>query len=123
MAVAVWARPIEERRVKAEELYNVAGKVVVVTGGANGLGFGMARAMSDNGARWWSIVDRDRADAEQAVAELSARSDPGDPPANPASQSSFATDSEPKRTNLAGVNSSAFGPSRRLRRRKVTSED
>ena len=58
--------------MKAEELYNVAGKVVVVTGGANGLGFGMARAMSDNGATV-VIVDRDRADAEQAVAELSAR--------------------------------------------------
>ena len=58
--------------MKAEELYNVAGKVVVVTGGANGLGFGMARAMSDNGATV-VIVDRERADAEQAVAELSAR--------------------------------------------------
>ena len=58
--------------MKAEELYNVAGKVVVVTGGANGLGFGMARAMSDNGATV-VIVDRDRADAELAAAELSAR--------------------------------------------------
>jgi len=58
--------------VKAEELYNVAGKVVVVTGGANGLGLGMARAMSDNGATV-IIVDKDRTDAERAVAELSAR--------------------------------------------------
>ena len=58
--------------MKAEELYNVAGKIVVVTGGANGLGFGMARAMSDNGATV-VMVDRDRADAEQAMAELSAR--------------------------------------------------
>ena len=58
--------------MKAEELYNVAGKVVVVTGGANGLGFAMARAMSDNGATV-VIVDRDNADAEQAVTDLSAR--------------------------------------------------
>jgi len=57
--------------VKAEELYKVAHKIVVVTGGANGLGFAMARAMSDNGAGV-VIVDRDRADAEHAVAELSA---------------------------------------------------
>jgi NAD(P)-dependent dehydrogenase (short-subunit alcohol dehydrogenase family) len=72
MAEAVWAKPIEEKRVKAEELYNVAGKVVVVTGGANGLGFAMARAMSDNGAKV-IIVDRDRAGAGQAVAQLSSR--------------------------------------------------
>jgi NAD(P)-dependent dehydrogenase (short-subunit alcohol dehydrogenase family) len=72
MAEAVWAKPIEEKRVKAEELYNVTSKVVVITGGANGLGFAMARAMSDNGAKV-IIVDRDRADAEQAVAQLSSR--------------------------------------------------
>ena len=58
--------------MKAEELYRVADKVVVVTGGANGLGFAMARAMSDNGAHV-VIVDRDRTDAERATAELSAR--------------------------------------------------
>jgi NAD(P)-dependent dehydrogenase (short-subunit alcohol dehydrogenase family) len=58
--------------VKAEELYKVSDKIVVVTGGANGLGFAMARAMSDNGAGV-VIVDRDRADAEYAAAELSAR--------------------------------------------------
>jgi NAD(P)-dependent dehydrogenase (short-subunit alcohol dehydrogenase family) len=57
--------------VKAEELYKVAGKIVVVTGGANGLGFAMARAMSDNGARV-IIVDRERESAERAVTELSA---------------------------------------------------
>jgi NAD(P)-dependent dehydrogenase (short-subunit alcohol dehydrogenase family) len=57
--------------VKAEELYKVAGKIVVVTGGANGLGFAMARAMSDNGARV-VILDRERESAERAVAELSA---------------------------------------------------
>ena len=71
MAVVVSGRPIEGNRVKAEELYKVADKIVAVTGGANGLGFAMARAMSDNGARV-VIIDRDRADAERAVAELSA---------------------------------------------------
>lgn len=58
--------------MKAEELYRVSGKVVVVTGGANGLGFAMARAMSDNGARV-VIVDVDRDSAERAAAELKAR--------------------------------------------------
>jgi NAD(P)-dependent dehydrogenase (short-subunit alcohol dehydrogenase family) len=58
--------------VKAEELYKVSHKTVIVTGGANGLGFAMARAMSDNGANV-VIVDCDRADAERAVSELSSR--------------------------------------------------
>ena len=72
MAAEAWARLTEGKRVKAEELYRVADKIVVVTGGANGLGFAMARAMSDNGAQV-VIVDRDRGDAERAVAELSAK--------------------------------------------------
>jgi NAD(P)-dependent dehydrogenase (short-subunit alcohol dehydrogenase family) len=72
MAVGAWAKLTEGKRVKAEELFRVADKIVVVTGGANGLGFAMARAMSDNGAQV-VILDRDRADAERAVAELSAR--------------------------------------------------
>jgi NAD(P)-dependent dehydrogenase (short-subunit alcohol dehydrogenase family) len=58
--------------VKAEDLYRVSGKVVVVTGGANGLGFAMARAMSDNGARV-AILDVDRTGTERAVAELAGR--------------------------------------------------
>ena len=58
--------------MKAEDLYRVSNKVVVVTGGANGLGFAMARAMSDNGASV-VILDLDRASAERAVAELSVR--------------------------------------------------
>jgi NAD(P)-dependent dehydrogenase (short-subunit alcohol dehydrogenase family) len=58
--------------VKAEDLYKVSHKTIVVTGGANGLGFAMTRAMSDNGANV-VIVDRERADAERAVSELSAR--------------------------------------------------
>jgi NAD(P)-dependent dehydrogenase (short-subunit alcohol dehydrogenase family) len=55
--------------VKAEDLYKVSHKTIVVTGGANGLGFAMTRAMSDNGANV-VIVDRERADAERAVSEL-----------------------------------------------------
>jgi len=58
--------------VKAEDLYSVAGKVVVITGGANGLGFAMARAMTDNGARV-VIVDVDDDAATRAVEELTAR--------------------------------------------------
>jgi hypothetical protein len=58
--------------VKAEDLYSIAGKVVVTTGGANGLGFAMARAMTDNGARV-VIVDVDDDAATRAVEELTAR--------------------------------------------------
>jgi NAD(P)-dependent dehydrogenase (short-subunit alcohol dehydrogenase family) len=57
--------------VKAEELYKVADKIVVVTGGANGLGFAMARAMSDNGARV-VIIDREPDAVERAVTALIA---------------------------------------------------
>lgn len=58
--------------MKAEELYKVADKVVVVTGGANGLGLAMARAMSDNGARV-VILDWEVDAAARAVAELTAK--------------------------------------------------
>jgi NAD(P)-dependent dehydrogenase (short-subunit alcohol dehydrogenase family) len=58
--------------MKAEQLYSVVGKVVVVTGGANGLGFAMARAMSDNGARVF-IADIDSDAAKKAAAALAAR--------------------------------------------------
>ena len=60
--------------MKAEDLYRVSDKVVVVTGGANGLGFAMARAMSDNGARV-AILDVDPTSTERAVAELPAEGD------------------------------------------------
>jgi NAD(P)-dependent dehydrogenase (short-subunit alcohol dehydrogenase family) len=58
--------------VKAEQLYRVSHKVAVVTGGANGLGFAMARALADNGAKV-TIFDVDRAALESAVNELSTR--------------------------------------------------
>jgi NAD(P)-dependent dehydrogenase (short-subunit alcohol dehydrogenase family) len=56
--------------VKAEDLYRVSHKVAVVTGGANGLGFAMARALADNGAKV-TIFDVDRAALDNAVNELS----------------------------------------------------
>jgi len=58
--------------VKAEDLYRVSHKVAVITGGANGLGFAMARALADNGAKV-IIFDVDRAALDNAVNELSAR--------------------------------------------------
>jgi NAD(P)-dependent dehydrogenase (short-subunit alcohol dehydrogenase family) len=58
--------------MKTEELFSVANKVVVVTGGANGLGFAISRAMADNGAKV-VIVDIDRKAAEKAAAELAGR--------------------------------------------------
>jgi NAD(P)-dependent dehydrogenase (short-subunit alcohol dehydrogenase family) len=58
--------------MRAEDLYRVSDKVVVVTGGANGLGFAIARAMSDNGAKV-VILDADRPSAEQAATRLSSR--------------------------------------------------
>jgi NAD(P)-dependent dehydrogenase (short-subunit alcohol dehydrogenase family) len=58
--------------MKAEQLYSVTDKVVIITGGANGLGFAMSRAMSDNGAIV-VIADADAEAAHRAVAELAAR--------------------------------------------------
>jgi len=58
--------------MRAEQLYRVSHKVAVVTGGANGLGFAMTRALSDNGARV-VIFDVDRAAMDKAAEELSAR--------------------------------------------------
>ena len=52
-----------------DELFAVAGRSAVVTGGASGLGLGMARALASNGAKV-TILDRDAAAVERAVAEL-----------------------------------------------------
>lgn len=56
--------------MNAEDLYSVAGKVVVVTGAANGLGFAIAKAMADNGARL-VIADADEESGAKAAKELS----------------------------------------------------
>lgn len=48
-----------------------AGKTVIVTGGSRGLGRGIARALSDNGARL-ALVGRDLAAAEAAAKALGA---------------------------------------------------
>lgn len=55
--------------MKAEELFRVAGKVAFVTGAASGLGFGMAEAMAENGARV-TMADIDAPGLEKAVAKL-----------------------------------------------------
>ncbi|MCS5497692.1 glucose 1-dehydrogenase [Cnuibacter physcomitrellae] len=49
------------------------GKVAVVTGGASGMGFGIAQALADEGARV-VIVDRDGEAAERAAAAIGAES-------------------------------------------------
>jgi NAD(P)-dependent dehydrogenase (short-subunit alcohol dehydrogenase family) len=63
---------MKQAAMKAEQLFCVRDRVAVVTGGANGLGFALARALADNGARV-TILDIDRAATNAAVAELAAR--------------------------------------------------
>ena len=58
--------------MKAEELLSVAGKVVAVTGGANGLGLAIAGAMADNGARV-VVLDADASEGAAAADALSKR--------------------------------------------------
>lgn len=58
--------------MKAEQLFSVTGRVAAVTGGASGLGFAIARALADNGARV-TLLDADADAAEAAAGELAAR--------------------------------------------------
>jgi NAD(P)-dependent dehydrogenase (short-subunit alcohol dehydrogenase family) len=58
--------------MKAAQLFDVTGLVTVVTGGGSGIGYAMAEAMADNGARV-ILVDVDRARIEAAKARLSER--------------------------------------------------
>jgi len=51
---------------------DVAGRVVVVTGGASGIGRAMARRFHADGARALVVADQDRAGAEAVAAELDA---------------------------------------------------
>ena len=36
------------------KLFDLKGKVAIVTGGNGGIGLGMARGLAAAGARWWS---------------------------------------------------------------------
>jgi Dehydrogenases with different specificities (related to short-chain alcohol dehydrogenases) len=56
--------------VRASELFDVSGEISLVTGGASGIGFKMARALAENGARVL-IADVDRHAVAAAQAALS----------------------------------------------------
>ncbi|MFT4116063.1 SDR family NAD(P)-dependent oxidoreductase [Bradyrhizobium sp.] len=58
--------------MKTQELFDVAGLSVVITGGAKGLGRAFAEAMLDNGAKV-ALLDRDAAILDATVSELSPR--------------------------------------------------
>jgi NAD(P)-dependent dehydrogenase (short-subunit alcohol dehydrogenase family) len=58
--------------VKIDELFNVAGYGVIVTGGASGIGLGYAEAMAANGARA-TLLDLDAARIEAETRRLTAR--------------------------------------------------
>jgi NAD(P)-dependent dehydrogenase (short-subunit alcohol dehydrogenase family) len=55
--------------MKTQELFNVEGLSVLITGGAKGLGRAFAEAMLDNGARV-TLLDLDKGALDLAVSEL-----------------------------------------------------
>lgn len=57
--------------MKIETLFAVAGKRVLITGGASGIGLAIAEAMAGNGARV-ALIDLDRGRLDAALAQLSA---------------------------------------------------
>ncbi|NTI78538.1 SDR family NAD(P)-dependent oxidoreductase [Rhizobium rhizogenes] len=57
--------------MKATEIFDVTDKVVLITGGANGIGAALARALADNGARV-TLLDVDLAAAEETARALVA---------------------------------------------------
>lgn len=57
--------------MKIQDLFNVTGKITVVTGGANGIGYACAEVMADNGAIV-TLMDIDPAGLEKAAAKLKA---------------------------------------------------
>src|SRR6476659_9548963 len=59
----------EGRTSMKTELFNLGGKVAIVTGGNGGIGLGMARGLAEAGAAV-AIVGRNEAKSAAAVAEL-----------------------------------------------------
>src|SRR5450432_1974294 len=55
--------------IMATKMFDLGGKVAVVTGGNGGIGFGMARGLADNGAAI-AIVGRNETKSNAAVAQL-----------------------------------------------------
>ncbi len=55
-----------------KELFDLKGKVAIVTGGNGGIGLGMARGLADAGADI-AVVGRNEAKSKAAVADLAAR--------------------------------------------------
>jgi NAD(P)-dependent dehydrogenase (short-subunit alcohol dehydrogenase family) len=58
--------------MKLQDLFNVAGRITVVTGGASGIGYACAEVMADNGAIV-TLTDINKEGLEQAAAKLKAR--------------------------------------------------
>jgi NAD(P)-dependent dehydrogenase (short-subunit alcohol dehydrogenase family) len=58
--------------MKAEQIFDVTGRVAIVTGAASGLGLAMAEVMAENGARV-TLADADQAGLDRAVARLRAQ--------------------------------------------------
>jgi NAD(P)-dependent dehydrogenase (short-subunit alcohol dehydrogenase family) len=58
--------------LRIDELFDVRDLVVIVTGGAGGIGLGIADALADNGAKVL-ILDKDAAKLDVAVSTLRAR--------------------------------------------------
>lgn len=75
------------KEYRIDQLFSVAGKVVLVTGGSRGLGESMARAYAANGARVY--ISSRKADACEALA-AEIRADGGDCIALPADLSTLA---------------------------------
>jgi NAD(P)-dependent dehydrogenase (short-subunit alcohol dehydrogenase family) len=55
--------------MKSSQIFDVTGRVVLVTGAASGLGLAMAEVMAENGAKV-TLADRDAASLDAAVARL-----------------------------------------------------
>jgi NAD(P)-dependent dehydrogenase (short-subunit alcohol dehydrogenase family) len=55
--------------MKAEQIFDVTGRVTIVTGAASGLGLAMAEVMAENGARV-TLADKDKDSLDRAVARL-----------------------------------------------------